>query len=517
MEVDPNPTPTKTGPDYETGIVYGADGTIASYMPTRVLTAEDGTVFYAQPTQETYHRQDSALHPGTAQDITQMYIDNFEWTPSALYSTYAEYPYEQMSEIISRGYRKGACWAFTSPFTGIRYTGVLPFYCLYFSDDLLNRKQWYMWFVEIFNDYMAYRGFAPYDPLEDGIPNPPRTNSKLDWYGMQPFDTTLFVVKSRPPHLYDTLPKLVGPGPTYYAHFEPAMFVNRQGVLGNPRRNAKHSAIQERDPPVAVVDESYDEDAVITLGELDGALLYTTPKFDFPTKPGPPWSQNTDSYSVFGDWDLNFNREQDPVGIATDGGTFPMYYKDVEWSLIQDRLNRGTNVTGALVRVSGQANGVNVFEVYFNTRDQTGIGFSRFGRVMTGDNLTNGSTQVWQYQSKWLYQTVDNGQPYFRPTDSSWLTVPNADRCFAGVCWDGTAIANFQSGEWLQNGRGVRAWGSPQYVNTVQCKSNATDPTTEFAKVLAVAKANVFESTGRHQCPFTWHSTLGYIAYHMMM
>lgn len=520
MEVDPTPPPTKTGVDYASGIEYDANGAVVRYLNTRVLTKDNGDAYYATPTPQSYHLQDYTVHPNSVTDITAMYIDRFEWT-NDVYATYKEYPYHQ-SNFIDHADTKGGCWAFTSPFTGLRYTGVLPFFSWWLNDGVtgvqLTPRQ--LWFVEIFNDYMAYRGFAQYDPYQDGKPYPPGTSfSDRSWYGWQPVESFVHLFQTRPPSSYSVVPKIPLTNPVFgdliWSHFHPDMFVFRSDFVGNPRRNALHQTREERDPDMVPISADYDPDDEVE--DLPVDQLWAPPNFDLPMKMGPPLSNTTESYCTFGDWDLNFNREQDPPGTATDGGTFPMYYKDVQWSLIQDRLNRGTNVTGALTRVSGQANGVNVFEVYFNTRDQSGKGFSRYGRVMTGDNLTNGSTQVWQYQSKWLYQTVYDGQPYFRPTDNSWLNIPNGDRCFAGVCWDGTAIANFQSGEWLQNGRGIRAWGSARYLRTVPCKSYATDPTTEFNGVLMLARSKVFEATGRHQCPFTWHSTLGYITYHMMM
>jgi hypothetical protein len=510
MEVDPTPTPTiptKTGPDYEDGVVYDDRGRIIQYMMTRALTRDDGYAFMAQPTPESWHQIDTQNHPFSPQDITGKYIDAFQEMRQAdfPYVRYQEYPYH-LSRFLLHGDngRLGSCWEFTSPFTGLHYEGVLPFFCLEIPDPFTGRDNTWMWFIEIFNDYQAYRGFAPYDPLLDGTPRGPdeREPSK-DWYGWQRWDNSSPFTYSRPKGLTDILPKLALTDlqHLYYAHFHPEDFPYRKGYYGNPRRLAHHSALVEREVEMVqhvIVERSYEN----TPSDVSSYGLFTDPKFFLPNK-APRGDGGWSNYNPFPNWDCVF-KGGEPVPRTASGAAMEIHLTNATFADINLVMTLAVNVTGVMTRVTGSNAGGNLFEAYFDTRNSEDVTFDGFGTFMPG------SPPAWNYKTKWLYDTMDTSAY----TSSQWLSIPNPDRTFPGVAWDGTGSGR---GESIVRGAGALAWGSREFVQRTACPSYATDPSTEFSGVLMLAKAKVFEVTGRHQCPFTWHSTKGYIAWHTAM
>jgi hypothetical protein len=509
MEVDPTPTPTKTGIDYAAGIEYDAQGAVKRYLQTRILTKYDGTAIDATPTSDSYHHgwklsRLADSHPWTPQDITQQYIDRFEFVRKGPIAQYLEYPYER-GAFYKHANTDTSSWSFTSPYTGVRYEGVLPFFSGW--ERLGDQKTpSHMWFIEIFNDWQAYNGYAQYDPLQDGYPGMPKTwNPDFDWVGWQPYDYGFLGVNTRPPHLWEVVPKLDMGNPVFgdeaLAHFNFGTDFSYGENQVQPRRLAVHTARTERDiDPVP-----FNDDPSISTRVQPIDATWVTPKYTLEI--GPPANSSGTVWAGFGDWDFKFDDNVD-VPVRMRDGTTQLYKQtNVTLAAINNVLAGAINVNGFLSSVSGQANGQNVFSVFFNTRDQLTPSYQKFGSAI------NGSPQVWTYRSKWLYQTVFDSSVF---SGSDWLSVPNDDRTFPGVAWDGTSTG-VPAGSTMLGTRGITAWGSAPHVNVVACKSFQTDPTTEFNGVLQLANAKVFEITGRHQCPFTWHSTLGYIQYHMAM
>jgi hypothetical protein len=507
MEVDPTPTPTKTGIDYAAGIEYDSNGAVKRYLQTRILTKYDGTAIDATPTSDSYHHgwklsRLADSHPWTPQDITQEYISRFEFVRNGPIAMYLEYPYER-GAFYKHANTNTSSWSFTSPYTNIRYEGVLPFFSGWeaYGDQ---KTPSHMWFVEIFNDWQAYNGYAQYDPLQDGYPGIPKSwNPDFDWVGWQPYDYGFADINSRPPGLWSVVPKLDMGNPVFgdaaYAHFNFKTDFSYGEAQVQPRRLAVHTARTERDiDPVP-----YNDDPSITSRVQPTDATWVTPKYTLTE--GKPQNVNGNYLLGFGTWRHGFGGSDTPVKFK-DGTTMPIYQRDVTLAAIDNVMAGSVNVTGYMSGVSSQQNGTNLFEVWYNTTNQTDLTFQQFGYDMGGTQYI--------YKTKWLYQTVTDSSPY---SGSNWLDVPNPDRTFPGVAWDGTSTGYSNASAKMLGVKGITAWGSPPHVNVVACKSFQTDPTTEFNGVLQLANARVFEITGRHQCPFTWHSTLGYIQYHMAM
>lgn len=487
---------------------------------------EDQHRFVVQPTAESYHRADAVQDPSqpSPRQVSDAYMKNFREDDS-YYATYYEYNYEDSIFMSSTKVGKvGPCWKFVSPFTGLEYRGVLPFF--YYEQD----GKRYAWWMEIYNDYQAFRSFDQWDPQLDGIPRMDPSDPLKTTYGWTELVQAYVYWDQIPNGVRTILPKTVADSEVVgykfagmivspvmnerksaWSHFVPEQFPH--GVYtGNPRRAARHfeyGRLVERDNP----------DPIMTVELTPTEYNYTAwqpyvlpPKYPYPQLPPAGSYPRTSGYCKFGDWDMIYTPDEAP-GRTASGGEFQQHIVNASYDTIQDIMSRSVNVSGALTRVSGQVNGLNVFEVYFNTRDMYQPKYWSFGKVISGDGGT--PENPWSYQSKWLYETVDD-QSLYKWSGNEWLNVPNPDRCFAGVCWDGTNDGKVH-GTWLQNGRGIRAWASSEFYDRVVCKSFSTDPSTEFNGVLMLANSKVFECTGRHQCPFTWHSTLGYIAYHVAM
>jgi hypothetical protein len=507
MEVDPTPTPTKTGIDYAAGIEYDAQGAIKRYLQTRILTKYDGTAIDATPTSDSYHHgwKSSRLpdsHPWTPQDITQQYIDTFEFVRTSKWQGYLEYPYER-GHFYKHANDLTSTWSFTSPFTNIRYEGVLPFFYAHVSHEGQKTPE-YLWFVEIYNDWQAYNGYAQWDPTHDGPPGVPSPwDLDYEWVGWQPLDHSFLDLHSRPPNLFQVIPKLDMGNPVFgdgsYAHFNIETDFTYGEAQDQPKRYALHGARTERDiDPVP-----YNDDPSIASRVQETQLTWVTPKYTLTE--GKPQNANGNYLLGFGPWRHGFGGNDAPVKFK-DGTTMPIYQRDVTLAAIDNVMAGSVNVTGYMSGVSSQQNGTNLFEVWYNTTNQTDKTFQQFGYDMGGTQYT--------YKTKWLYQTVTDSTPF---SGSNWLDVANPDRTFPGVAWDGVSTGYSSASAKMLGTKGITAWGSPPHVNVVACKSFQTDPTTEFNGVLQLANARVFEITGRHQCPFTWHSTLGYIQYHMAM
>lgn len=466
------------------------------------MTVRDGTPYRVTPsvtTHQTLARSVKFATPSEESNDYSVIIDEYILNSSAprTWKSYMEYGDGLMDNRTDGTYTI----SISSTNTGNFFDGVVP-YCAWKGVIPPGAPGWEghqghesgpqdaLFFVEIYNDYMCRRGWAPYDASLDGEPG-------SNWPGFITCYYAFSQKNSVPPNWQTILKSLWayslkrGYGRfsfDYYPVAKPLPYRKSPKY----EHDEHHEIVATTDPPITA---GYEEDE-------DPEPYINEPTFPLPSA-APRGNGSFENYNVFAAWDAQYS-DNEPKPVTASGGQFTQHLIDAPYDVIDDVMRRSVNVSGLLYRVSNVVNGLNVFEVYFNARDQYNADYESFGKNITGTN-------TWTYRSKWLYITVDNPSAY---NVSDWLAVPNEDRCFAGVAWDGTGI---NKGEYLQSARGIQAWGSAQFDTTTVCKSVTSDPTSEFDGVLRLAKANVYQATGRDQCPFTWHSTKGYITWHVAM
>lgn len=508
---DPEPPKLPTGPDYTSGVVYDNDGNVIELMPVRIMTrGEDQRQFIYTPLLENYHRPDAAYDRAqlTPNQVNDAYRATFE-ADDNFFATYLEYPYFSSILVTSEVLKKsGPCFKFTSPFTGLSYSGVLPFFFI----EVNGRK--FAWFIEIYNDYQGYRSLDRWDPVKDG---PPRldtaTGTELEtFYGWMEVRDEFVYYKQVPPGVTTALPKQITAsnaswkmGPfghptatthsTYaWAHFVFDMFPNQVGTSLNGRRFAHdfvYARLSGRDPnPPAEFSKLIENNEYVS--------YWSKPTI----KKGARGPMTGNEFingmgASLANWDGWYTSSDLP--LATTTGPMPYYQR---FPLGSDNtvltLLKATNAMSfTRLRPAGQ----NYEDVWYFTRDTLTRTFENFGGITPNVDIRTASRYLFNKPRPYDFY------------DSDYLSVPNSDRTFAGIAWDGTGAG----GEIMHNGYGFTTWLGDVYVDKTACGSFNADPRKEFGGVLALAKNTVKAATGRRQCPFTWHSTLGYIEWHVSM
>lgn len=495
-----NPTPTKTGPDYSTGIVYAADGTVASYMPTHVLKSNiDGYEWGAAPTTASYHMP--LQSPSQMQAVTKSYLDRFQLDLGNRYNDYNDFDYTKSR--FNRGSNDNKlAWKFTSPFTGNSYYGVLPFYMFYNTSDA--SKQIYLFFLEIFNDYQAYRSYDVYNPTRDGAPY-------IGWPGVYPLSVAVYSSDSIPMEYQRILPKLVTYTDTQGGistqktdrvsfHFPlPATISNT-----SPTYPAKHFMYGTATRDVVVQPQPVAPTAYTTTTPIDGEKSLAVVKGAAPfvtTDANLAASKST--WTTMSSWQVFTN--QIPLNLA-DGRNVDAYLSSSNASDGDSFLHRSKNGTGYLL-------GSKVpYEFWFST-------FNQADPTVAKGQVNSACT----YKSRYAVQAPGQ-ENYSVANKLSWSGNPMT---FVGVAWSGDEVVdpagrNGVTGtkSAMTNGYGCVDLTSDYFANGPVCNStnlpnNPNSVPNEFTGVLSVANANVLACTGLRQCPFVWHAREGFIRYHV--
>lgn len=492
----PQPAPTKTGYDYEEGVYRDSTGTTTAYLPTYILTDDDnGFRWGAQPTAETYRRP--VLYDDI-RPITLRYLATFQVEYGKRYKHYVDYDYSK-STIVKFGPSVGPSWTFTSPYTGNVFTGVLPLTDFYIKDT----GEHFYFFVEIFNDYQAYRGYADWDPDIDGPPG-------VGWIGAVPEFKSFFQANSVPVNLQGVLPvfvhivdntaqPIVDTYKYVYSHFG---FVGKNRTE-NPRRYASYSrSIAERDVETSTLP--------VVQPDTADVISYNAPPTPYGVKGSDPFTTtdanvalNKSTYTAMLNWDIV--ADQTPL-VLTNGQNISPYLSTTTASDGNNFLYRSKNATGYMSRGS---NGT--YEFWWSTFDQK-VPTRTKGQVVSGLN----------YYSRYAIQAPGQ-ENYSVANKLSWSGNPMT---FIGVAWSGTAVTATDGGaiggtkSAMTNGYGVVNLNSDYFAPDVVCASTKlpNSPNSvpdEFNGVLSVANANVFRVTGLNQCPFVWHAREGFIRYHV--
>jgi hypothetical protein len=489
--------------DLENGIIY--DHGNISYMPIRILTLRDGMVPYLVRRNADKHQTKvpHGIFPTPGGENRDYTLANNEYilnsSSSTLWRSYAEYGDGIMET------RSGASYTINilSRSTGNLFDGVLPYMAFKGQippggigwgghEDHEGMDEIGLFLVEIYNDYMAQRGWAPYDAAIDGEPG-------CNWPGFLRTESAFAQHNSVPPNWQDISRSL-----WYFSNkrgYGKYSFDYYPAAKELPYRKApRYEHLEHHEPHVA-------SNPPLTAGmaeEYEHEPYVSPPKFSLPNK--SPYGNFYDSLPQFGQWDMVFS-DSDPAVKMLDGSSRPRFQPEAEGFYVNDTFFNSSNVSGLLCRNSTIKNGQYTVDAHYNTRNMYAANADRFGVMLSGT--------TWRYYPKWLYYTVSNWAQFNQSSD--WLSLPNDDRCFPGVAWDGTNEGGVGRGSYLHNGRGITAWGSSEFGERVKCVSYSGDPTSEFGGVVQLANMSVLEATGRRQCPYTWHSTKGYIVYHIAM
>lgn len=467
------------------------NGNIVSYMPVHVLKdGLDGREYGAQPTAASYHYQ---ITNDMAADITKRYVDTM-FLVSGNYRTYFDYDYSK-SYVLHNGILSGQAWSMTSPYTGNVYENILPFTAFLTADG----TQYYLFFVEIYNDYQAYRSYAPYDPAIDGSP-------RHEWVGVVLENDAFFDKDSTPPDVRTILPKpytytdtTAQPPATVQKyvryHFRYADLPDFTTAY-TPSRPASHFMYgnQERDIEVAPMPDP-------AVPEYPDSVGYPRARGISTTVYSAADAAKQTTWSAMG-WDIV--ADGTPLQMS-DGSSLTPYRNTTDYSVGGKVLWSSNNGKGYIVR----ANSNSTYDFWWNTFD-----FDAPGRA-----VGVASTAI-TYYSRYVVK-VPGSENYNSQTVWTWSGNPYT---FIGVAWDGgtvTANGNTVTGSMsnMQNALGCVSLSSDYFVRTAVCNSNSlpSNPANlpnEFNGVLSVANANVFACTGRHQCVFVWYAKEGFIRYH---
>ena len=488
----PQPAPTKTGYDYEDGVYRDNTSTITAYLPTYILTDDDnGFRWGAQPTAATYRQPVSF---DDIRPITMRYLATFQVEYGKRYKHYVDYDYSK-STIVKYGPAVGPSWTFTSPYTGNVFTGVLPLTDFYIK----TTGEHFYFFVEIFNDYQAYRCYADWDPDIDGPPG-------VSWIGVVPEFKAFFQANSVPVNLQGVLPVFVHivdntAQPTVdtykyvYSHFG---FVGKNRTE-NPRRYASYSrSIAERDVDTSSIPASITADGDILAYNAD-----PTPAVGQPIRDRPVVNDITPSHPqvFFTSWNMVLPTTN---GVRLGGANSTTYV-----------TNRWTDVSNLqdMMRIVNNSDNSSGFNTLYNSSAKTyTVEINCRAVEQVQDPLSyqfGGSDAYKSYYSKWVEQT-QFASGYNSSNYTSW---PDWPATYVGIAWDGTG----NGGQILADNFGCMRLVSNPYIGRVSVPISNAAPNTRFSEVLALAKSNIVKVTGRHQTPFTWFAKLGFIEYYYVI
>lgn len=488
-------TETQVGPNYNTGLVTKSDGTF-DFMPTHILTRNSDRFEYtAQPTSATYRSPDDSSYIPT---VMKGYTDAMSKSASDYVVDYADFDYSD-SILFQNGVTHEVGWNFTSPYTGMQYRFVLPFFYWEYSDT----KDRYCFFVEIFNDYQALHGFDVYDPELDGAP-------AVTWVGVIKINTSFFrPSQSMPPYFQSILPKRIPYIDTQggisitayhniYAHFDR----NRYRVKSNrmPVRYARHYSYGnvERDIEVREVldrsDPIVDADNPTPTADIPPALLESDVERPVVNSPSPYIPQ-----VFFASWNMVLPTTN---GVRLGGENSTTY-----------QTNRWTGVTSLadmnrLINNSDNSSGYNTLYDSGSKTYTVEINCRPVEQAQDPLNYQFGGSDAYKsYYSKWVVQT----QFPSGVTTSNYQSWQEWPATFVGIGWDGTG----NGGQILADNYGCMRLVSQPFARTLFVPGSKTGPFTgRFNEVLSLVKSNIVAYTGRHQTPFTWYAREGFVRFY---
>lgn len=165
----------------------GLHPTRTTYASTVIMTSPEYGEETTVPTPDSYHvvnsRQELLLyniHVGNELSFNDEAIPNV-WGAYGPRPDYVGRKWaggKDMTDIWVDGFTPKHSWDWLSPVTGNQYVNLCPTIIFFENGNLFaNPKTKYYFFVEVFNDFQAYHGFANYSMKRDGLP-------AVDWPGM---------------------------------------------------------------------------------------------------------------------------------------------------------------------------------------------------------------------------------------------------------------------------------------------------------------------------------------------
>lgn len=229
----------------------GLHPTATTYSATTIMTSPTYGPTTTVPTPDTYHRHSSleqvAVLNTYAGDNMPFVDGTTQWGQYTDVGPQADTFIDGSTKKIvwTADFKPRFSWNYTSPLTGAFYKSICPLYVFYNKGNIfVDSTAEYYFFVEIFNDYQAYHGYANYRYGKDGMPAP-------SWPGMIKVVRSIGGASQRPKErsIYESwFDTTFGSHLTYVAPFTyPSTYIGKATIPTRFRTLAGNESVIPRD------------------------------------------------------------------------------------------------------------------------------------------------------------------------------------------------------------------------------------------------------------------------------